>query len=139
MKKLLKIIFGILAILCLGILIKWHRSLEIPKLAGGTTGIRMLVAEDFIHASENPEFSGNTSNAVEFAKHFSIGMRSRDLTTPSVPIPTYCFMQKNSFVILALLPEMSQFAESKKQEVEEFAWGLANEYATEKHPELKAA
>ena len=111
----------------------------IVSYRGGVVGLRMQVAINFIRATENPVFAGNTDNAAKFAEHFAIGMSSRNQIThsPSSPIRTYCFMQKDSFVILTHLSAMTHSTESKKSELEEYAWALANDYASLKHPDLK--
>ncbi len=138
MKKLSATIFCLLAIACLSFLLHRQSHTEIPKLGrSGTAGLRLGVAEAFIQANETPDFAGNTDSAAEFAEHFTTNLRSQDLAAPSSPIRTYCFMQKDSFVMLTRLSALRQFPESKKREVEEFAWSHINDYANSKHPGLK--
>jgi hypothetical protein len=131
-----------------GIVTIWVMADQYEKQPKKPGEAELWTAENFIRAYDTSESSGNTPEAVAFADRFSRSLRvSRQYmftegkggstSLSKGRFLTYCFLREDSAAILVHVPELRRYTDDAKLTLEEFAWGLATNYAASYHPEVK--
>ena len=139
---------GVIALLLAGVLAIYLMAREYEKRPKSPGEAELVAAEDFILAYEGSEASGNTPEAITFAKDYARDLRiSRQMLFTegkegSVSLTkgyflTYCFEGEDSLAIVVHVPELRHYANDAKVSLGEYAWTLAVPKVRSQFPHVK--
>lgn len=97
---------------------------------------RLIEAEKLVGSDENGAEHGNTTQAKRIALQYSVFIEElrkelftqgkiRQITFGSGAFDTYCRLNKNSCAIIVNIPQLSDFTDEAKADLQELAWAAA--------------
>ena len=139
---------SVLVVLCAGVVVIYVLASQYEKQPKKPGEAELWAAEQIVGAYKDQEGSGNTPDAIAFARDYGRKLRiSRQVlftkgNATAVSLTkgyflTYCFEKEDSLAVLVHVPELRHYAEDAKVTLGEYAWTLATVEAHARFPKVK--